>query len=58
MVRPEEVNHVEGARVSVVVTRIPEGDMQTNLPEGDILLARDHSVEWVRADPESVPPQP
>jgi hypothetical protein len=58
VVRPEEVDHLEGEHFGAVVACIPKGDRQTNLPEGDGLLARDHSIERVQASFELVPGQP
>jgi hypothetical protein len=40
VVRPGEAEYLKGEHLSTVVARIPEGDMQANLPEGDKLLAQ------------------
>jgi hypothetical protein len=45
MVRPREVDHLKGEHFEVVVAHAYECDRQSNLPEGDKLLAQDHSVE-------------
>jgi hypothetical protein len=45
MVRPREVDHLKGEHFEVVVAHTYECDRQSNLPEGDKLLAQDHSVE-------------
>jgi hypothetical protein len=58
VVRPKEVDHLEHEHPSVVTACVVEGDRQSNPPEGDILLARDHSVEWVRVTLELVPGKP
>jgi hypothetical protein len=47
VVRPREVDHLKGECFGAVVARVFEGDRQSNLPEGDELLARDNSVERV-----------
>jgi hypothetical protein len=44
-----EADPLEGEHLSAVVACVSEGDKQINLPKGDGLLARDHSIEWVRA---------
>jgi hypothetical protein len=38
VIGPREVNHLEGKHLNAVVTCVSEGDMQSNLPEGDELL--------------------
>jgi hypothetical protein len=57
-VGPREVDHHKGERFGVVVACVSKGDMQINFPEGDGLLARGHSVEWVRVIFELVLGQP
>jgi hypothetical protein len=49
VVGPEEVDHLEGKCFSAVVACITKGDWQTNLPEGDGLLAWDRSIQKVQA---------
>jgi hypothetical protein len=56
--RPREVDHLKREHLGVVVTRISEGDWQSDPPEGGGLLARDHSVEWVWAAIELVTSKP
>jgi hypothetical protein len=54
---PREVDHIKGEHLSAVVACVSEGDRQSNLPEEDELLAREHYVEWVQAIFELVPGQ-
>jgi hypothetical protein len=42
--------HILGA----IVAHVSESDRQTDLPEGDGLLVRDHFIEWVWAGFEKV----
>jgi hypothetical protein len=60
VVRPGEVNHLKHKHLSVVVARVSEGDRQSDLPEGDGLLAQDHSIEgmWATLELVSSEPQP
>jgi hypothetical protein len=57
VIGPDKVDYLKGEHLGVVVACIFEGDIESNLPKGDGLLARDHSVEWVRAIFELVPGQ-
>jgi hypothetical protein len=54
MVRPGEVDYLRHEHLGVVVAHIPKGDRQGDPSEGDILLARNHSVKWVCASLELV----
>jgi hypothetical protein len=58
VVRPGEVNHLKSMSFGVVVACISKGDRQIDPPEGDRLLAQDHSVEWMWAALELVPGKP
>jgi hypothetical protein len=58
MVRLGEVDHLESEHFGVVVACIFEGNMQIDPPEGDGLLAQDHSIEWMRAVLELVSSKP
>jgi hypothetical protein len=49
MIGPREVDHLIGEHLGAVVACVTEGLRQSILPEGDELLARDHSIEWVWA---------
>jgi hypothetical protein len=49
VVRPREVDHLKCERLSAVVAHVSECDRQSDPSEGDRLLARDHSVEWMWA---------
>jgi hypothetical protein len=49
VVGPSEVDHLKGESFGAVVACVSECDRQSNLPEGDELLARDHFVEWAWA---------
>jgi hypothetical protein len=55
VIRPRVVNLFEHEHFSVIIARVSEGDRQGDPPEGDALLAQDHSVEWVRAALELIP---
>jgi hypothetical protein len=58
VVRPREVDYLEGERLAMVIACVFEGDRQGNLLEGDTLFARDHFVEWIWADLELIPGKP
>jgi hypothetical protein len=58
VVRSGEVNHFETEHLGAIIARDSEGDRKSNLPKGDELLARDHSVERVWAALELVPGEP
>jgi hypothetical protein len=58
VIGPEKVDHIESECFGVVVACVFEGDRQSNLPEGDGLLARDHFIEWVWVIFELVPISP
>jgi hypothetical protein len=49
VVRTREINHLKSKHFGVVVACVSEGDRQSNLPEGDGLLVRDHCIEWMWA---------
>jgi hypothetical protein len=49
-----EVDHLEGERLNAVVARVSKSNGQIDLPEGNGLLAQNHSVEWVRTGFERV----
>jgi hypothetical protein len=53
-----EVDHLEGERLNAVVSRVSKSNGQIDLPEGNGLLAQNHSVEWVRTGFERVLFQP
>jgi hypothetical protein len=55
VIRPREVDHLKREIFGVVVARVSEGDRQGDPPEGDGLLAQDHSIEWVWTDLELIP---
>jgi hypothetical protein len=54
VVRLREVNYLKHERLSVVVAHVSEGDWQGDPPDRDILFARGHSLERVRASLELV----
>jgi hypothetical protein len=58
VVRPGEVGYPKGEHLSAVIACVLEGDRQGNSPEGDELLARDHSVEWMWVALELIPGKP
>jgi hypothetical protein len=58
MVRPGEVGHLESEHFGAVVACVPKSYRQSNLYEGDKMLAQDHSVERVWAASELVSGKP
>jgi hypothetical protein len=58
VVRPRKVDHLERKCLGAVVARVSEGDWQSDVPEGDGLLAQDHSVELMWAIVELIPGKP
>jgi hypothetical protein len=58
VVRPREVDYLKCECLGAVVARFSEGDRQGDLPKGDMLLTRDHFVEWVWPALELVPSEP
>jgi hypothetical protein len=44
--------------LGAIVCRVSKGDWQSDPPEGDGLLDRDHSIEWMWAALELIPGQP
>jgi hypothetical protein len=55
VVRFGEVDYLKHEHLGEVATHVPDGDRQGDLPKGNGLLARDHSIEWVWAALELVP---
>jgi hypothetical protein len=47
VVRSGEVEYLKGEPLGALIACISEGDRQSKPPEGDRLLARDHSIEWM-----------
>jgi hypothetical protein len=57
VVGSREVDHLEFECLGAVVACVSEIYRQTDLPEGDGLLAQDHSIEWVWVGFAQVPTQ-
>jgi hypothetical protein len=58
VLRLGEVDHLKCERLDAVVACVFERDRQSDPPEGDGLLAQDHSVEWMWATLELVRSKP
>jgi hypothetical protein len=58
VVRPGEIDHLKCKSLYVKIAHVSEGDRQSDLPEGNGLLSRDHFIEQVWAALELVEVSP
>jgi hypothetical protein len=58
MVKPKEINHLEHKFLGAVIARVSQGDRQSNPPEENRLISKDHFVERVWAGLEMVVSKP